>query len=378
MTTHKRDYYEVLGLGREASEEDLKKAFRRLALEYHPDRNKKEGASERFKEVSEAYQVLTDPTKRSQYDRFGHVDLGRNGGGFNGFEGFGGFGDIFDAFFGGFGSRTRTSAVRGADLQMQLTVSFEDAVFGAEKEMQLERTEICAQCVGSRSEPGAEPSACSNCKGSGEVRRSHQSVFGQFVQVGACGTCRGEGRIITKPCTRCRGTGRERRSRRLAITMPAGIESGAQLRLSGEGEPGANMGGPGDLYVSVLVKAHPILLRQGNDIVLRQPVNIAQAALGHRVMVPTIDGETELTISPGTQSGDVLRLKGQGVPHLRNPRQRGDQLVYVAVQVPRALTEEQHRLMEELAATMDGDVDDPSSDDRGWFGRLKDTLGSNE
>ena len=227
MTTHKRDYYEVLGLGREASEEDLKKAFRRLALEYHPDRNKKEGASERFKEVSEAYQVLTDPTKRSQYDRFGHVDLGRNGGGFNGFEGFGGFGDIFDAFFGGFGSRTRTSAVRGADLQMQLTVSFEDAVFGAEKEMQLERTEICAQCVGSRSEPGAEPSACSNCKGSGEVRRSHQSVFGQFVQVGACGTCRGEGRIITKPCTRCRGTGRERRSRRLAITIPAGTAAKA-------------------------------------------------------------------------------------------------------------------------------------------------------
>ncbi len=378
MATHKRDYYEVLGIGREASEEELKKAFRRLALEYHPDRNKEKGASERFKEVSEAYQVLTDPTKRSQYDRYGHVDLGRNGGGFNGFEGFGGFGDIFDAFFGGFCSRTRTAAVRGADLQMQVTVSFEEAVFGAEKEMQLERTEICAQCVGSRSEPGAEPSMCSNCKGSGEVRRSHQSVFGQFVQVGTCGTCRGEGRIITKPCTRCRGMGRERRSRRLAITIPAGIESGAQLRLSGEGEPGANMGGPGDLYVSVLVKAHPILQRQGNDIVLRQPVNIAQAALGHQVMVPTIDGETELTISPGTQSGDVLRLKGKGVPHLRNPRRRGDQLVYVAVQVPRTLTEEQRRLMEELAATMDGDVDDLSSDDKGWFGRLKDTLGSNE
>ena len=264
MTTKKRDYYEVLGVSRSASEEEVRKAFRKLALEYHPDRNKSDGAAEKFKEINEAYQVLADPKKRTDYDRFGHAGVQMNGGaqGFEGFDVFGGFGDIFDAFFGGSSTRTRTSAQRGADLQHQMTISFEEAVFGVEKEIEVRRTEMCSRCRGSRSEPGNEPAVCPNCAGSGQVRRSTQSIFGQFVQVTTCGTCRGEGRIIARPCTTCGARGTETRKRKLAVGIPAGVESGNQIRLTGEGEPGAFGGHAGDLYVGVRVKAHPLFRRR--------------------------------------------------------------------------------------------------------------------
>ena len=380
MTTNKRDYYDVLGVSRNASEEEIKRAFRKLALEHHPDRNKKEGAEERFKEINEAYQVLSDPKTRSDYDRYGHMGVGRNGArGFEGFENFGGFGDIFDAFFGGFGTRTRThtSAKRGADLHYSVTIDFEEAVFGKEKEFQIRRAEVCSHCRGSRSEPGSSPARCGNCGGTGQVRRAQQSIFGQFVQVATCGTCRGEGKIITQPCSRCTGTGRETRTRRLAVSIPAGIEDGTQIRLTGEGEPGTNGGRPGDLYASVQVKQHKLFQREGYDILYRLPVNVAQAALGGTLQVPTLEGDEELEIPAGTQSGELFRLKDKGVPHLRSSR-RGDQLVGIVVQTPKSLNEEQRRLFQELAKVLGDPKYDAHNHDKGWFDKIKDAFGGAE
>ena len=379
MTTSKRDYYDVLGVPRNASDEEVRKAFRKLALEYHPDRNKGAGAEERFKEVAEAYQVLIDPKKRQGYDRFGHRGVTGNGGarGFEGFEHFGGFGDIFDAFFGsGVGTRTGTrSATRGADLQAVLTIDFEEAVFGTEKEIEIQRTEACGHCQGSRSEPGSSPTRCTNCGGSGQVRRAHQSVFGQFVQVTTCGTCRGEGKTISHPCPRCRGSGRERRRRKLAIFVPAGIEEGTQIRLSGEGEPGTHGGPPGDMYASVHVNPHAVFKREGNDILFVMPINVAKASLGASVKVSTLEGDVELEVPPGTQSGEVFQLKGKGVPHLRG-RQRGDQLVAVKVEIPKSLSEEQRGLLQRLAATLDESPTGPDDqEEKGWLGKIKDVLG---
>ena len=381
MTTNKRDYYEVLGVSRSCSDEELKKAFRKLALEFHPDRNRNEGATERFKEINEAYQVLSDREKRSAYDRFGHAGLGQNGAqGFDGFETFGGFGDIFDAFFGGGASRSRTSARRGGDLQHSLTVDFEEAVFGCERSIEVRRTEVCSGCQGTGSEPGSSPTVCLECAGSGEVRRSHQSIFGQFTQVSTCGRCRGEGSVITNPCATCNGSGRERRQRKLVVTIPAGIETGTQMRLSGEGEPGARGGPPGDLYVSVRVRRHPYFQRSGNDIVHVHRVNVAQASLGSTVETPTLDGDVEIDVPAGTQTGDVVLLKGRGVPHLGAQRRRGDQLVTLVVETPRALTQEQRALLEALSETMDGGGPGPGDDEngRGWFDRLKDSIVNSE
>ena len=381
MTTSKRDYYEVLGVSRSASEEELKRAFRKLALEYHPDRNRSDGAEDRFKEINEAYQILSDSNKRASYDRHGHAGVSSNGArGFEGFENFGGFGDIFDAFFGGgFGprSRTTTSAQRGADLQYVMTIDFEEAVFGAEKEFEIRRTEVCGTCKGSRGEPGSSPTMCANCRGTGQVRRAHQSIFGQFVQAATCGTCRGEGQMITQPCASCKGSGRGTRNRKLAVSVPAGIEEGTQIRLTGEGEPGARGGSPGDLYVAVQVNEHDIFQREGYQILYAIPVNVAQATLGATLRVPTLEGEIELELPKGTQSGGVFRLKGKGVPHLRSSR-RGDQLVKVVVQTPTSLTEEQRRLFQELAESLgDGEATDDSNG-RGWFGKFKDSLGGTE
>jgi molecular chaperone DnaJ len=376
MTTKKRDYYEVLGVSRGASDEQIKSAFRKLALRYHPDRNKEAGASDKFKEVNEAYQVLTDARKRSDYDRFGHEGLGGDGAqGFDGFENFGGFGDIFDAFFGGHSARTRTSPRRGSDLQYSMTVSFEEAVFGAEKELEVQRTEVCSRCHGTRSEPGTAPRACANCSGSGQVRRAHQSIFGQFMQVTTCTVCHGAGKVIAEPCAKCRAKGTEVRTRRLVVAIPAGIEGGTQIRLTAEGEPSPSGGGPGDLYVSVQAQPHPVFERKGYDIVLRQPVNIAMAALGGRLVVPTLDGEAEIVIPPGTETGDVIRLRSEGVPHLGNTSQRGEHQVVVIVRTPKSLTDEQRRLLESLAESFD---DGLPEGDKGWFGKIKETLGGAE
>jgi molecular chaperone DnaJ len=382
MTTQKRDYYEVLGVPKGASEEQIKKAFRKLALEFHPDRNKAEGAVEKFKEVNEAYQVLTDSEKRSNYDRFGHAGVGQNGAqGFDGFDNFGGFGDIFEAFFGGGSgtqSRSRASnARRGSDLQYSVNVEFEEAAFGAECQQEVRRTEVCRKCQGDRTEPGSQAVACPNCGGSGEIRRGSQSIFGQFVQVSACNKCQGEGKVVRDPCMQCKGRGTEVRRRKLAVSIPAGIESGTQIRLTGEGEPGTSGGPPGDLYVSVRVKPHKLFRRDGYDIVHPQVINVAAAALGTTLKVPTLDGEADVEVPPGTQTGDVIRLKGDGVPYLGRENQRGDHLITMVVQTPRRLDENQRRLLQELSDSLGGSAS-VDGDDKGWFDKFKDSIGGTE
>ena len=375
-TSNKQDYYDLLGVSRNASDEDIKKAFRKLAMEYHPDRNKREGAAEKFKEINEAYQVLSDSQKRSAYDRYGHAGVSDTGGarGFEGFENFAGFGDIFDAFF---GSATRphpNAPRRGADLKYALTIDLEDTAFGIEKEISLERVEVCRDCNGSRSAPGSSPSMCADCDGSGKVRRAHESVFGQFVQVVPCGVCRGAGQTITNPCDTCRGSGKERRSRTLEVAIPAGIEDGVQIRLRGEGEAGHNGGAPGDLYVLIRVRPHKIFWREDNDILYTLPINMAQAALGANVTVPTIfDEVAELEIPAGTQTGTVFRIKSRGIPYIRSSR-KGDQLVTVDVQTPKKLTEDQRLLFEELARSFGDDTAGAGIQDKGIFDRIKDAF----
>ncbi len=377
MTTSKRDYYDVLGVPRSATEEDIKKAFRKLALEFHPDRNRSAGAEDRFKEVNEAYQVLSDSRKRATYDRFGHSGVGGGGRGFDGFDSAaGGFGDIFDAFFGsGFGEQTRArpnAPRRGNDLQTTIAATFEEAVFGAEKEIEIERIDVCARCNGGRSEPGSGSTMCANCSGSGQVRRSQQSFFGQFVQVTPCGVCKGEGSVINDPCNQCRGAGRERRNRKLAVTIPAGIDDGTQMRLNQEGEAGMNGGKPGDLYVIVRVRDHEIFQRQDTDIHIPLSISILQATLGARISVPTLDGEEELAIPPGTQPGDTFTLKGKGVPFIRSNR-RGDQIVTARVKIPTSLNDCQRRLLQELAESM-GENDIGGG--KGIFDKFKDVFGN--
>jgi molecular chaperone DnaJ len=371
MTTQQGDYYETLGLDRNASPEDIKKAFRRLAMQYHPDRNKEPGAEQKFKEINQAYEVLSDPEKRAAYDRFGHAGVGGMGGtGFEGFN-FGGFGDIFDAFFGGTATRQRRGPQRGADLRTSITLDFEEAVFGAEREIEITRNETCGECSGTGAEPGSKPERCPSCNGSGEVRRVQQSIFGQFVNVSACERCKGEGRVITQVCQACRGAGRQRRTRRLSVKIPAGVDNGQPIRLTGEGDAGAAGGGPGSLYVVVTVRPHEHFKRDEDDIYYELPLNVAQAALGAEVTVPTLDGDAPLTIPPGTQNDRIFVLRGKGVPHLRGGG-RGDEYVRVCVVTPTNLTKEQRRLLEQLAETL-GAPTRPDEDhkDKGLFDRIK-------
>lgn len=348
----KADYYDVLGVSRNASAEEIKKAFRRLAFQYHPDRNKSTGAEERFKEINEAYEVLSDSEKRTAYDRFGHARAGSPfGRGFEGAGGFGGFGDIFDAFFGG-STRARTGPQRGADLNHTISISFENAVFGCEREFDLERTEVCSRCRGSRAEPGTNPVTCSTCNGSGEVRRVQQSLFGQFMNVSTCDQCRGQGKLVTSPCSQCKGAGLERRSRRISVKVPGGVDDGYQIRLSGEGEPGSSGGNAGNLYVKVKVKEHGLFERNGDDILVEYPVNFAQAALGDEVEIPTVDGPVMLKIPPGIQAGKALRLRGKGSYRLRKSG-RGDQMVIIDVVTPASLSKEEKELFNQLSSTLE-------------------------
>ena len=374
MTTKKRDYYEVLGVSRNASGEDIKKAFRKLALEYHPDRNKNHGAGELFKEINEAYQVLSDPDKRARYDRYGHRGLGKDAGfgrDFEGFETFGGFGDIFEAFFGGFGTRTRTSAQNGADLQYSMTITFEEAVFGTQKELEIERSELCSHCRGTRAEPGNSTQRCPNCQGTGQVRRVQHGIFGQFVQVSTCSTCRGEGSVITQLCSQCRGKGREHKRRKLQLDIPAGVEKGTRIRLTGEGEAGVNGGRPGNLYLHLEVKSHSVFIREGYHILSQMPITIAQAALGDQVEVPTLDGDVQLKIPAGIQSDTALRIQGKGVPRPRGGR--GDHFVNVVVVTPQSLDAEQRRLFEELHETL-GKPESTTLEGKGLFEKIKDAF----
>ena len=367
----KHDYYDILGVPRSTSQEEIKRAFRRLAMRYHPDRNREDGAEERFKAINEAYEVLSDPDRRAAYDRFGHAGVESPfGRGFEGF-GFGGFGDIFDAFFGGTGVRRR-GPQRGADVRKRITLKFEEAAFGCEKEIEVTRAEICSTCNGLRAEPGTEPERCANCDGTGEVRRTQQSIFGQFVNVATCGRCGGEGRVVRDPCRRCGGIGREERIRTIEVKIPAGIDGGSQLRLSGEGDVGYYGGPRGNLYISVNVRPHKLFRRRDDDIVLDLELNFAQAALGDEMEIPTLDGPLSVKVPAGTQSGEVFVMRGKGIPHLRSSG-RGDLLVRAHVVTPKSLTPEQTRLLEQLAESLGSPV--TPQDDKGLLDRIKDALG---
>jgi molecular chaperone DnaJ len=344
-----RDYYEILGVPRNASEEEIKRAFRRLAFKYHPDHNKEPSAAEKFKEINEAYEVLSDARKRATYDRYGRAGT-LDWAGFDEFN-LGGLGDIFDAFFGATTAARQRIPRKGNNLHANLTISFEEAVFGANKEIELWRIEVCSVCHGIGSRPGTNPERCPNCNGKGEVRRVQQGIFGRFTYVTACPRCHGDGSVITDPCLHCKGTGREKVKRRLTVTIPPGVDEGYQLHLPNQGDAGEYGGPPGDILVALSIKPHHLFTRKGYDIVYELPINFAQAALGDSIAIPTIDGEAMLKIPAGTQHGTVFRIKGKGVPHL-NKRGRGDQVVVVKVVTPQAMSARERQLFEELAKTL--------------------------
>lgn len=350
----KRDYYEVLGVSKTATQDELKKAYRKLARKYHPDLNKDNPeAEEKFKECNEAYDVLSDEQKRAQYDQFGHAafengGMGGGPGGFGGFGGAGGFGgsgmeDIFDMFFGGQGSRggrSNAGPQRGSDLRFDLEISFEEAAFGVEKEINLYRDEQCEHCHGDGAEPGSKVETCPECHGSGYVRFTQNTMFGQMVNERPCSRCHGEGKIISEPCKKCRGKGTEKKNKKLKVKIPAGVNDGSRLRVAGEGEVGAKGGPSGDLYVYIYVRPHKYFERDGTTVMCEVPISIVQATLGAEIKVPTLDGQVTMRIPEGTQPGKVLRLKGKGIPSLRGGG-RGDQLVRIKVVVPTKLNDKQ-------------------------------------
>jgi molecular chaperone DnaJ len=369
---HKRDYYQTLGVSREASSEELKKAYRKLAMKYHPDRNPGDkSAEERFKDASEAYQVLSDPERRAQYDRFGHAAF-EQGAGFGGFDFAGAgfediFSDIFGDFFGGGRGRGRTRAQRGEDLRYDLEIRFEDAVFGTEHVINIPRLSSCEACNGKGTKGGAARATCSACRGSGQLRFQQ----GFFTIAKTCGQCGGQGTVIKDPCRSCGGTGVTQTTHALNVKIPPGVDAGSRLKLRAEGEAGRNGGPPGDLYVIIDVKPHPLFTRQDNDIVCEVPVSFAQAALGAEIEVPTIEGKFKMKVSAGTQSGTVLQLRGKGVPDLRGAG-RGDQLVRVVVETPRKLTARQRELLEEFARS-GGEEVNPLT--KGFFDKVKEMFG---
>jgi molecular chaperone DnaJ len=376
MATTKRDYYEVLGIGRGASEDEIRRSYRRLALQYHPDRNKEPGSADRFKEVKEAYEVLSDGEKRHLYDRFGHAagERGFTNGGFSGFTGFG-IEDIFESFFGaqaGTAGGRRTRVQRGADLRTDVTLTLEEAVFGVEKEITFPKHESCARCSGKGIEPGKEPVKCPRCEGSGELRRTHQSIFGQMVNVSMCDRCRGEGTLIQDPCVECRGQGVVRVTRTLRVSIPAGIDDNSQIRLGNEGEPGPHGGPAGHLYLLVHVQPHRYFHRQGNELLVELPINVAQAALGDELEIDSLDGAVTIKIPAGTQNGRTVRVRGKGVPYLRD-QGRGDLLVRLKVSIPTDLSAQQRDLFKKLADTFDSNV--TPQENKGFFEKVKDLLG---
>jgi molecular chaperone DnaJ len=346
----KRDYYDVLGIGRQASEDEIKRAFRKLAFQYHPDLNRNPEAEARFKEINEAYQVLSDPDKKLSYDRYGRVAEGA--GGFADF-GFGGLGEIFESFFGGspFAGTAQRAPQKGDSLRSHLTLSFEEAAFGCQKEIGVQRIENCPICHGIGCQQGTNPQTCPECRGTGQVRKVQQSVFGRFSHVTACPRCEGAGTVISHPCPECHGRGKTRTKRKLTADIPAGVDDGYRLCLDGEGSVGMYGGPPGDLYLDLSVKPHELFRRDGVDILYDLPINFAQAAVGDEIEIPTLLGKTSLRIPPGTQNGRVFNLKGKGVPELGG-RGKGDQLVRAVVVTPQHLDRNQRRLFEELAKTL--------------------------
>lgn len=354
----KRDYYEVLGVDKNADDKQLKSAYRKLAMKYHPDRNPdNKEAEEKFKEANEAYEILSDSEKRNLYDRFGHAGVNQNagaGGGFNGFGGdFGGgfgFEDIFDSFFGGGGSRRgprRRGPSKGSDIEVNVTIDFLDAANGVAKEIEYLRTEDCEVCSGTGAKAGSGKKTCPTCNGSGEVRYAQRSLFGQSISVKECDTCHGTGEVVEEPCDTCKGHGRVKKRRKIEIKIPAGVDNGNVMTLRGEGNLGFKGGPRGDVYVSIKVRPHEIFEREGENIYLRIPITFPQAALGDELIVPTIDGKVKYKIEAGTQNGTSFKLKGKGFPYL-NGYGRGDMYVKVVIEVPTELTDAQKKLIMDL------------------------------
>ncbi len=363
----KRDYYEVLGLSKGASEEEIKKAYRKLARQYHPDVNKAKDAEEKFKEVKEAYDILSDPQKRPMYDQYGHAGTDPNAGGFGGQDFGGGFGDIFDMFFGGGGRRNPNAPRQGSDLQYTLSMEFKEAVFGKELDIEIPKDLDCDKCHGSGAEPGSKTETCGTCRGTGQQEQVANTPFGRVVNRRSCSACGGKGTLIKVKCSECRGVGKVKKRRKIHLNIPAGVDEGAQLRVPGEGEPGVNGGPPGDLYVVMRVKKHDFFERDGNDIYCKVPINFSQAALGDEIEVPTLDGKVKLKIPAGTQTDTYFRLRGKGVPHLRRSGQ-GDQHVRVVVVTPTNLTDHQKELLREFSQM--GGLK-PSEEESSFFDKMK-------
>lgn len=369
VVVSKRDYYDVLNIDKDASKDEIRKAYRKLARKYHPDVNQEEGAEEKFKEVKEAYEVLSDEQKRAQYDQFGHD--GPMGGGFGGFGGaqdFSGFGDIFDMFFGGGRAQDPNAPRKGADLQYTMVLEFEEAIFGKETEIKIPKEEECDTCHGSGAKPGTKVKTCSHCQGSGQLNTEQNTPFGRVVNRRVCHYCQGTGKIIPEKCTTCRGTGRVKKQRKIKVTIPAGIDEGQQIRVSGKGEEGVNGGPAGDLFVVIQVKPHDFFEREGDNIYCEVPLTYTQAALGDEIEVPTVHGNVMLKIPAGTQSGKVFRLKSKGVPNVRGYGQ-GDQHVIVKVITPTKLTDKQKELLREFNEIGGNDATDEQGDS--FFQRFK-------
>jgi molecular chaperone DnaJ len=380
-----QDYYETLGVSRTADKAEIKSAFRKLAREYHPDVSKHDNAEARFKEINEAYEVLSDDDKRARYDRFGAAGVQGNGfGGAGAGAGAGGFEEIFEEFFSSFGGATRTRQRRGprpgSDRRVDVTITFEESVFGTEKEVEYDRLEVCETCGGNGAAPGTTPTKCVQCAGTGEIRQVQQTFLGPMVQVATCPRCNGSGETIATPCPTCKGNGRIRAKAVLNVTVPAGVREGLQIQIRSEGDMGDRGAPQGNLYVVVHVTDHEFFKRKDNDIILDININVAQAALGDKLNIPTVDGDVELGIPAGTQTGKVFRLRGKGIPRLRSDGSnsgRGDQLVYVQVEVPTKLSDEQRGLFEKLAATMGGEVQ-PQRNGKGFFDRVMDFFGGEQ
>jgi len=372
----KRDYYEVLGVSRDADEESIKKAYKKLAKQYHPDLNPdSKTAEDKFKEINEAYEVLSDANSRARYDQFGHNDPMSGAGGYGGnpFGGAGnpfggsfggGFGDIFETFFGGGFAQQRdpNAPSRGNDMRVDMQVSFEEAAKGADKEISVSRYESCAKCHGGGAKPGTGRDKCASCGGSGRVRTTQTTPFGQFQTVKTCPSCGGSGSVIKEPCPDCGGSGRLRKNRKLVVHVPAGVDNGSRLRMAGEGEGGKNGGPPGDLFIYISVRPHKIFKRDGDHVFLEQPISFVEAALGAAIEVPTLDGEVKLDIPEGTQTGTTFRLRGRGFPKLRGYG-RGDQHVKVKVVTPTHLSSEQKELLRQIS-------DNVGDDKKGFFGKI--------